>query len=162
MTIDEIFNKGSNIEGWFAKEDLEIIASLQLPHNPIIFECGTCFGRSAYFFSLLWEDADIYTCDPMDRGAKGRFTFFNKCGKDIDWDKPIDLLFIDDDHTYDTIKENFMKFEPFVKSGGYIVFHDVTNSAVEAVKAQVRKFVDELGNCKIYPGAFGLAVWIKP
>ncbi len=38
--------------------------------------------------------------------------------------KPIDLLFIDGDHTYDAVKKDFEDWLPFVKKGGHILFHD--------------------------------------
>lgn len=161
LNIDEIYSNISHIEGWFEKNDIEAIASIELPPNPIIFECGTSYGRSATAFGLMWPDAEIHTCDPLDNKAVGRFTFYNQAGRDVDWHKPIDLLFIDDDHTYETIKENFNKFEPFIKNGGFVVLHDVTNIRVEKVQQEVKKFVDELGKCQIYSGDFGVAIWKK-
>ena len=43
----------------------------------------------------------------------------------LNWESPIDHLFIDSSHTYEhTIKE-FEKFEPFVRKGGLITLHDI-------------------------------------
>lgn len=39
-----------------------------------------------------------------------------------------DLLFIDGDHSYEGVKEDFEMYSPLVKSGGYIVFHDIIDS----------------------------------
>jgi cephalosporin hydroxylase len=39
--------------------------------------------------------------------------------------KPIDLLFIDGDHTYDGVKKDFLLYRHFVKPGGIIAFHDI-------------------------------------
>jgi predicted O-methyltransferase YrrM len=38
--------------------------------------------------------------------------------------KTIDLLFIDGDHVYEAVKQDFTVWAPFVQSGGYILFHD--------------------------------------
>jgi predicted O-methyltransferase YrrM len=40
-------------------------------------------------------------------------------------DKKIDYLFIDGDHTYDGVKQDYEMFSPLVKEGGLIAFHDI-------------------------------------
>lgn len=40
------------------------------------------------------------------------------------WDKPIDMLWIDGDHTYDGVKLDFELFAPFLKPTAMVVFHD--------------------------------------
>jgi hypothetical protein len=37
----------------------------------------------------------------------------------------IDLLFIDDGHYYETIVKEFELWKPYVRPGGWIVFHDI-------------------------------------
>jgi len=46
--------------------------------------------------------------------------------KELKWDKPIDILFIDGDHAYEGVKADFERYEPFVKKDGLILMHDVT------------------------------------
>lgn len=41
-----------------------------------------------------------------------------------DWQKPIDLLWIDGNHQYDAVKQDYEQWEPFLKVGGIIAFHD--------------------------------------
>jgi len=41
---------------------------------------------------------------------------------------PVDMLFIDGDHSYEGVKEDFYSFLPFVREGGFIVFHDIVDS----------------------------------
>ena len=43
------------------------------------------------------------------------------------WDKPIRLLFIDGDHSYEASRQDFALWAPFVVPGGVIAFHDVGN-----------------------------------
>jgi cephalosporin hydroxylase len=38
---------------------------------------------------------------------------------------PLDLLFIDGDHSYEGVKADFSNFSPLVSPGGLIVFHDI-------------------------------------
>ena len=40
------------------------------------------------------------------------------------WDMPVRLLFIDGDHDYDSIKDDFFCWEKHVIEGGVIGFHD--------------------------------------
>jgi predicted O-methyltransferase YrrM len=37
----------------------------------------------------------------------------------------IDFLFIDGDHTYEGVKQDFLMYSPFVREGGIIAFHDI-------------------------------------
>jgi len=39
--------------------------------------------------------------------------------------KPIDLLFIDGDHSYEGVKKDFADYAPLVRSGGLVAFHDI-------------------------------------
>ncbi len=40
------------------------------------------------------------------------------------WEKPIRLLWIDGDHHYEAVKNDFLLWEPYVVTGGVIAFHD--------------------------------------
>jgi len=44
----------------------------------------------------------------------------------VEWDKKIDILFIDGDHSYNGVKADYQRYEPFVKDGGLILMHDIT------------------------------------
>ncbi len=41
------------------------------------------------------------------------------------WDRPIRLLFIDGDHSYEASKMDYARWSPFVAPGGMIAFHDI-------------------------------------
>jgi hypothetical protein len=160
MTAEEIYQKVEHIEGWFDLANVEAFLALGLTGELTVFECGTYKGRSTTAMSLMWPQAQIYTCDPHSQpdAIIHRTMFWLDAGRNIPWDREIDILFIDDSHYYDDIKENFDKFSPFVKPGGYVVFHDYHFESAGGVK----KFVDELGGCQIdASGEFGLAIWRK-
>jgi hypothetical protein len=40
-------------------------------------------------------------------------------------DRPVDMLFIDGDHTYDGVKADYEMYSPLVRPGGLIGFHDI-------------------------------------
>jgi predicted O-methyltransferase YrrM len=56
------------------------------------------------------------------------------------WKKPIRLLFIDGDHSYDITRNDFLSWSPFVVKGGLIAFHDID------IWPGVTKFYHELIN----------------
>lgn len=44
------------------------------------------------------------------------------------WRETIDFLFIDGDHSYKGVAQDFKDYSPFVKKGGIICFHDIVIS----------------------------------
>jgi cephalosporin hydroxylase len=54
----------------------------------------------------------------------------------------IDFLFIDGDHRYWGVKKDFQNYEPLVRPGGMIAFHDTNSRGIEGV--QVDMFMKEL------------------
>jgi predicted O-methyltransferase YrrM len=40
-------------------------------------------------------------------------------------DQPVDFLFIDGDHTYAGVKQDFEMYSPLVRKGGLVAFHDI-------------------------------------
>lgn len=56
------------------------------------------------------------------------------------WNRPIRLLWIDGDHTYKGVKEDFDGFLPHLAAGGIVAFHD----ALTAFQGPIRIFVDDV------------------
>jgi len=56
---------------------------------------------------------------------------------------PFDLLFLDGDHTYEGVAEDFRLWSPHVREGGLIAFHDTVVNGTRD-EPGVRKFVEEL------------------
>ena len=65
-------------------------------------------------------------------------TFSREVAKD--WNRPIRLLWIDGEHTYQGTKEDFEMFSPFLASGGVVALHD----ALHAFEGPIRVFVEEI------------------
>lgn len=53
--------------------------------------------------------------------------------KKFDSDK-IDLLFVDGNHEYDSVKDDYNLWSPLISSGGYIILHDVGAVHVDGPK----------------------------
>jgi len=62
------------------------------------------------------------------------------------WDAPIDLLFIDADHEYQSVKEDFENWSRYVSKGGFVCLDDTWLQAPEGAKKWHKgpgKFVKE-------------------
>jgi predicted O-methyltransferase YrrM len=67
----------------------------------------------------------------------------------LSWSRPIDILFIDGDHSYEGVKRDFELFGKFVSPFGIVVFHDTIwdlrpDPEWSRADMGVPKFVDEL------------------
>ena len=103
----------------------------------VIFEIGVgCTGHStgAFLRGLsLRKNGTLYSVDIRDyknsvpNQLKKKWVFIHGDSQNIEWNKEIDILFIDGNHTYEAVKADYERYEPFVKSKGLILMHDVTN-----------------------------------
>ncbi|MCH6575539.1 MAG: class I SAM-dependent methyltransferase [Bacteroidetes bacterium] len=65
--------------------------------------------------------------------------------KKIIGDEKLDFLFIDGDHTYEGVKQDFENYSKLVKLGGIIAFHDI-NTGPEELVGGVPKFWNEISS----------------
>jgi len=135
------------------------------PKDPVVVEIGTFAGDSAELFSLVakkvytidplaWggimQVADNYTCDDVKRYLNDRLAkrtnieYIKKYSKDavvMFEDNSIDVVYIDGDHEYESVKQDITLWLPKVKVGGLICGHDHNEHPQHA---GVIKAVDEL------------------
>jgi predicted O-methyltransferase YrrM len=52
------------------------------------------------------------------------------------WNRPIDLLFVDGDHSYDGCGSDIRAWLPFVRPGGWVAFHDSAEVGVSRAIAE--------------------------
>jgi predicted O-methyltransferase YrrM len=57
--------------------------------------------------------------------------------------EPLDYLFIDADHTYEGVRQDFETYSKFVRSGGMIAFHDIVTHD-EKTRSEVERFWNEI------------------
>jgi cephalosporin hydroxylase len=140
-----------------------------LDHNNISYlEIGTFAGGSASLVSTNSKVKNVYSIDlgsPINKEIPIRNVnkFKNKqCsyeyfqGSSFDKNlislvkktvKSVDILFIDGDHSYEGVLNDFKNFSDLVKPGGYIVFDDyMDNIYSPKVKGAVDYIVLELLN----------------
>lgn len=119
----------------------------------VILEIGVKEGcsTSAFLKGLAlrkkqgdWGSGTLYSIDIKDcsgsiRESKENWVFILGDSKTTAWDRKIDVLFIDGDHTYEGVKADYNKYFPFVDKGGIIFMHDVGHP-----KLEVKKFWEEI------------------
>lgn len=57
--------------------------------------------------------------------------------------RPVDLLFLDGDHTYEGTSQDFAMYAPLVGTGGAIVFHDIVET-LPHLNCHVHRFWQEI------------------
>jgi predicted O-methyltransferase YrrM len=58
--------------------------------------------------------------------------------------RPIDLLFIDGDHTFDGAARDFALYSPLVRPGGLIAFHDIVEDSYSRCGIRTESYVGEV------------------
>ena len=76
--------------------------------------------------SVDLEPCPIATARVDGAGLRDLWTFVQQDDLGLDWDRPIDHLFVDTSHRYSHTIDELRKYEPFVVSGGVISLHDTT------------------------------------
>ncbi len=154
----------TGVPGWENAAEQELLYALaqQVPENGLILEIGGEFGMSAsLFIKGARESVRIYTVDLFPGSllsdhranlreagfADGRSEQIQGASASIvlGWHEPIDLLFIDGDHSYEAVLADLNNWTPFVKQGGIVVLHDVaveTNLIPHPLHHEVKRALD--------------------
>ena len=133
---------------------LQRIAS-EVPEGGTIVEIGSAWGWSASAMAkVVKKDVKIYCIDIWTLGHQkqqperekrfdemllehNNITKIKAFSENVEWSKEIDLLFIDGNHQYQAVLQDYLIFSEFVK--GTIVFHDYMDERAPGVT----KAVDE-------------------
>ena len=142
----------------------------------VVVEIGSARGKSACYLGMAlkengsgrlyaidphtrtnWNDADsVDTFDSINRNLDRlklrdfvEIVRANSEDAARDWSRPIDLIFIDGDHSYEGVKRDWQLFSPFVRQFGGVIFHDTLwdmNPDPRFYRADmgVPRFVEEL------------------
>lgn len=148
----------------------------------VVVEVGVDWGYSLFFFAktfpkamvlgvdnfsyhdaedakawVEWEIHDKYSNNTellhMDSATAAPFYYENVR-------KQIDVLHIDADHMYDSVKQDFELWSPFVRSGGVVLMHDIESFPDDVG----RFFANDLppGETMAARVGAGLGAWYKP
>ena len=125
---------------WEMRTFLAMVLDELKPERTV--ELGTYKGFTGALLSLVTSKQTV-SIDPTDYGTKDAQPYGHHLdflmGDATDKDSvilalaslggPIDLLFIDDGHYYETIVKEMELWKPHVRPGGWIVFHDINEKA---------------------------------
>jgi predicted O-methyltransferase YrrM len=157
----------TNVPGWETEDEQYFLLQLAqaVPEGGTIVEIGAEYGMSASIFihgtnlSHHIYSVDLFPGDMLDKhianlaeaGLAGRSQQIRGdsmiAGKQ--WDPehmPIDLLFIDGDHSYRGASEDAAVWTPYVTVGGVVAFHDcacATNRMPHLMHFEVARAVSE-------------------
>lgn len=134
--------------------------ALSLKRNSTIVEIGSYLGSSSAFLACAAKDkghivycVDTWKNEGMSEGPRDTFKEFCKNTASLQnyirilrgnsaeiartFDKEIDFLFIDGDHSYSGVKKDVESWLPKLKGGGMVIFHDAV------WEEGVQKVIDE-------------------
>ncbi len=164
------------VEGFLAEAEAQWLfnAATAAPDGSTIVEVGSYKGRSTCSLALACRGTNkrVVAVDPFDGGpdlpkADSLQEFsenLRRCGvADLvepvvgvsaevssNWDKPINLLFVDGSHKYEDVLTDFAGFFPHVVPGGLVAFHDVLDTwpgVMQAWKDNIAHQLTERGHC---------------
>jgi hypothetical protein len=95
---------------------------------------------------------------------KDNLTFIKGYFDDVakTWDKKIDILHIDGDHKYESIKNDYETWSKFLSENGVILLHDTCVEEINDKEYGVKKFFEEIDLPKVnFTHTFGLGVISK-
>lgn len=112
--------------------------AMQVPKGGTVLEIGVCNGKTAALFALVAKHKSInyYGIDDFSlEGSRAdvlkHFKRLKLSGEiiegrseDVEWNRPIDLLFIDGGHDEANVRVDCEKFVPLVKPAGIVIFDD--------------------------------------
>jgi len=161
----------SRVEGQITAQELHKLFSIakSAGKGGLILEIGSYRGKSTLALAMgaKHSGARIYSIDPHEEFtgvAGGKYgppdlarkieniakfelgeIIFPICMSSHDvgrvWNKQIDVLWIDGDHSFEGVKGDYDLFSPFVKKNGLLLFHD---SEMEGVKKTISLINPEL------------------
>jgi predicted O-methyltransferase YrrM len=111
---------GGTLWAWsrVAKEDALII-SVDLPGGAFGGGYGEADGDRLRRYARSAQNVHLIRADSHDPKTRDRVV-------EVLGERSVDVLFIDGDHTYEGVRQDFEVFSPLVRPGGLIVFHDIS------------------------------------
>lgn len=147
------------VEGWFTANEARALLRAACSVEGEIVEIGSYLGRSTVVLATV---RSIWAIDPHEgetskakveptywafldnleeAGVRDRVMVLRQRSTEVVFEHPIGLLFIDGLHDYESVRADFLHFEPYVQHDGLVAFHDYDQPEPSW---GVGKFVDQL------------------
>ncbi len=156
-SVQEIKKITDKVDGWLGRKEGQYLYSLAKLGSKLggVVEIGSWKGKSTIWLAKGCEatpGAKLYAIDPHRGGSEEEFRRnIRMAGVESvlvpivqasmdavqGWEQPIGLLWIDGDHRYESVRDDFFVWERHVVEGGIIALHDTYSWE------GVRKLVDE-------------------
>ncbi len=152
----------------------KVVVDLGVDHGFSTF----CFGlpRVGHVYGIDSFEGDQYAGERNDATyqlvlnkqeklhLKDNITFIKGYFDDVakTWDKKIDILHIDGDHSYESVKNDYETWSKFLNENGIVLFHDTMVEELNGNHYGVKRFFEELDLPKVnFTHTFGLGVASK-
>lgn len=184
----------ADVEGYLAPRDIAMLAmaAMHPTASGDVLEIGAFRGKSTVLLAkaaALAGDWTIHSCDPLTWSeaaipptpAEARADFdanLRRCGVleqvkfyqttstelGREWNRPLRMLWVDGDHSYDGVKSDLQLFLPHLEDGGILLMHDV----LSACSGPSRGFLEDVlasphfGPCGIHGNVAWAQYWCDP
>lgn len=146
MKFEDADRLVENIVNWMPKEDRACLFEYASKVKGIIVEIGAFHGCSSKILALATK-GQVHSCDIFGsyvckdkywtgeetkkmclRNLEGMNNWYLHHMSSLElvkvWSKPIDLLFIDGDHSKESVLDDTKYWLPFVKPNHFVLYHD--------------------------------------
>jgi glycosyltransferase involved in cell wall biosynthesis/predicted O-methyltransferase YrrM len=153
----------------------------------VVVDLGVDHGYSTFCFGIPRVGQKVYGIDTFEgdqyagqrdsdqlyahvnqkareTGLDDAVTFIKGTFDDVakEWDKTIDVLHIDGDHAYESVKNDYETWSKFLSEDGVVLFHDTMVENINGNEYGVKRFFEELDLPKVnFTHTFGLGVASK-
>lgn len=153
MTLDKVQAEVAKVKGWFYDYQVNFLYPYACEGSgKRIVEIGTYAGKSALFWTLCDPEAQIITIDKcigdpivnvpggtsidLDIVKRGNILAIHEDSSELAsrFNLPIDILFIDGGHDYNSVSKDIDLWLPKVKKG-YVLIHDYNRGWPDIVKS---------------------------
>ena len=167
MSFIDVFGKINPIPGWMGKGDCEVLYKYGSQSKGLIVEIGSHLGRSAALLALSNPDVEVVTIDvtnypELQENAK-RFNFTQITGESRvvgeSWSRgPIDLLFVDGDHSFEGVWYDIRTFVSKMGPRGLMLFHDYYDDDMDRPGYRVTETIRASKLVKVVSVESGIAI----
>jgi GT2 family glycosyltransferase len=125
-------------------------AKMVEPNNGKVYCVDQRFNWDSFWEANFFYKGQVYENIPQRKfineiqGSSHDIDIKNRVYNEVE---QVNLLFIDGDHSYEGVKDDFNSFSQLVKPGGFVIFHDIVDSEYHrGMGCFVAQFWNEIKN----------------